>query len=56
MEPGQHEKGGAIDTGVQRQSIKLVRFVIFSRLKAKKNDRKANGNTEPTIKLLAVTG
>ena len=56
MEARQHEKGGAIDTGVQRQSIKLVRFVIFRRLQAQKNDGKTNGNAEPTIKLLTVTG
>ena len=56
MKPGQHEKGGAIDTGVQRQSIQLVRFVIFSRLQAQKNDGKTDGNAEPAIKLLTVTG
>jgi len=56
MEPGQHEKGGAINAGVQRQPIQHIRFVIFRRLQAKENQREANGDAEPTIKLFAVVG
>ena len=55
MEPGQHEKGGAINAGVQRQPIQHICFVIFRRLQAEENQREANGNAESAIKLFAVT-
>ena len=56
MEPGQHEKGGAVNAGVQRQSVQHLRFVILRRLQAEENQRQADGNAEPAIKLYAVSG
>ena len=56
MEPGQHKKGGTINAGVQRQPIQHIRFIIFRCLQAEENQREANGNAEPAIKLFAVTG
>ena len=54
MEACQHEKGGTIDAGVERQPEQHIRFIIFRRLQAKKNHGKTNGNAKPAIKLFAV--
>ena len=54
MESSQHEKGGTINAGVQRQPKQHIRFVVFRCLQTEENQREANGNAEPAIKLFAV--
>ena len=47
VETSQHEEGGTVNAGVQRQAIQRVGLVILGSLQAQEDQREAHSDTEP---------
>ena len=56
VKAGEHKEGGAIDAGIQGQAEIGVGFVIFRRLQEQKEHRQRDGDRQPAIEGLAVSG